>query len=36
MVMSKNKKLIREKFKSDVFERDNHQCKCCSITNRKW
>ena len=25
----KGKKLIRERFRNDVFERDNHKCKVC-------
>ena len=28
--MSKNKKEIRSKFRKDVFERDNHQCRMCA------
>jgi 5-methylcytosine-specific restriction endonuclease McrA len=28
--MSKKKKEIRSKFRKDVFERDNHQCKMCA------
>jgi len=28
--MSKKKKEIRTKFRNDVFERDNHQCRMCA------
>lgn len=28
--MSANKKLIRSRFRSDVFERDKYTCRCCN------
>jgi len=33
--MSQRKKQIREKFRNDVFSRDNHRCKVCEEDSEK-
>lgn len=33
--MSKQKKLVRERFRDAVFKRDNHKCRVCFEKNSK-